>query len=359
MNWPEHGGQPAQMKKLFHLKKEVEVYDFSANLNPIGPPKWLKEEMEKQWQKLMCYPDPHYSSSRATLARIEDVDEDEILLTNGGAEAIFLVAKYFEGKRAGIVHPVFSEYERACRHYHLDVTDVLVSAEDDFQLPVNKIVELMSDIDVLFLCRPNNPTGMVVPKNEMKILLEQGLISHTYLVVDEAFVDFIPSESLGPLLKNYPNMVLLRSLTKMYTIPGLRLGYIMGGSRIVEVLKKEQIPWSVNAIADAVAPRLLEDKEFLIRTFEWLREQTDVLRTFYEGQDFYMSPTCVNFYLMQDQKNPNQMEELFNFLLRNGILARHTHNFKGLGGRFLRFSIRSEDENTKLLRLLRKWRERG
>lgn len=358
MNWPEHGGQPATMKKLFQLEDEMEIVDFSANLNPLGPPDWLKGELEKQWENMMRYPDPHYSNSSAALARIEGIEEGEILLTNGGAEAIFLAAKFFEEKKAGIVHPAFSEYKRACDHYQLHVTDITLSAEDDFRLPMNSLLEMLPDLDVLFLCRPNNPTGTVVPRAEVKMLLEQGMNSHTYLVVDEAFVDFAPSESLVKLWKEYPNLILLRSLTKMYTIPGIRLGFMMAGKAVVEELKKVQIPWSVNALADAIAPLLLDDNDFVQRTLEWLGEQTKVLHAFYREHGFYMSSTCVNFYLLQDKRNTEQTEELFTFLFQNGILVRHTYNFKGLDGKFLRLAIRTEEEHERLCAVLRKWRER-
>jgi threonine-phosphate decarboxylase len=356
MNWPEHGGQPDLMKKLLEAE-DLEVLDFSANLNPLGPPEWLQGELEDQWKKLLCYPDPNYTFSTSALAWMERIDDDGILLTNGGAEAIFLAAKYFEGKSAGIVHPAFSEYERACRHYHLQVTDFITSPVDDFRLPMNQLLKAMPDLDVLFLCRPNNPTGMVIPKTEIKMLLEQGLHDHTFLVIDEAFVDFVTSESLTPLLKEYPNLILLRSLTKMFTIPGLRLGYMMASDVVINEMKSFQVPWSVNALASAIAPLLLRDKHFMGHTVRWLDGQTRNLKDFGEKNDFYLSNTSVNFYLLQDNRNPQKTDTLFSFLFQHGILARHTYNFKGLEGSHLRLAIRSEEENAKLLAILKKWRE--
>ncbi|WP_404346437.1 threonine-phosphate decarboxylase CobD [Sutcliffiella horikoshii] len=357
MNWPEHGGQPDLMKKLLQAE-EQEVLDFSANLNPLGPPEWLQGELEEQWKKLLCYPDPNYTFSTSALAWMERIHDEEMLLTNGGAEAIFLAAKYFEGKRAGIVHPAFSEYERACKHYHLQVTDFLTSPVDDFRLPMNQLLEALPDLDVFFLCRPNNPTGVVIPKAEIKMFLKQGLHNHTFLVIDEAFVDFVPSESLTPLLKEYPNLILLRSLTKMYTIPGLRLGYMMASEAVINEMKSFQVPWSVNALASAIAPLLLRDQDFVEQTFSWLDGQKRKLRNFAERYEFYLSNTSVNFYLLKDNRSPEKTETLFTFLFQHGILARHTHNFKGLDGSHLRLAIRSEEENDKLLAILKKWRER-
>ncbi|MGM0836401.1 MAG: threonine-phosphate decarboxylase CobD [Bacillota bacterium] len=356
MKWPEHGGQPETMKQLFQLDKEKTILDFSANLNPLGPPAWLKEELYNQYESLTHYPDPSYSRSAASLAEHEGVNAGEVLLTNGGAEAIFLAAKYFEGKKALILQPTFVEYERACKHYHIETEDIGLMREDGFALPLDLVLENLSKKDVLFLCRPNNPTGTVVPEKQIRALLDEGLKTNTYMVVDEAFVDFNPDLSLSPLVSSYPNLILLRSLTKMYTIPGIRLGYIMGNSRVIERLKEEQIPWSINAWADAIVPKLLEDKGFVNQTKLWLIEQSRTVRSSLASLGFYVSPSQANFYLLQDSQHPQQTDDLFRYLFHHGVLARHTHNFKGLEGDFLRLAIRSEEENAKLVSVLQKWR---
>ncbi|WP_417897986.1 threonine-phosphate decarboxylase CobD [Bacillus haimaensis] len=356
MKWPEHGGQPATMKQLFQLDKEKTILDFSANLNPLGPPEWLKKELNGQYESLTRYPDPSYSRSIASLAYHERVGEGEVLLTNGGAEAIFLAAKYFEGKKALILQPTFVEYARACKHYHIETEDIGLLPQDGFALPFDLVMEKLHEKDVLFLCRPNNPTGTVVPEKQIRALLDEGLKTNTYVVVDEAFVDFVPDLSLSALVASYPNLLLLRSLTKMYTIPGIRLGYMMGNNRLINILKAEQIPWSINAYADAIVPKLLEDKRFVDRTKLWLQEQSQKVRSSIASMGFYVSPSRANFYLLQDSQHPQQTDELFRYLFHHGVLARHTHNFKGLDGNFLRLAIRSEEENGYLVSALQKWR---
>jgi threonine-phosphate decarboxylase len=356
MKWPEHGGQPGTMKQLFQLDKEKTILDFSANLNPLGPPAWLKEELYRQYERLVCYPDPSYYSSTAYLTEHEGVGEGEVLLTNGGAEAIFLAAKYFEGKKAMILQPTFVEYERACKHYHIETEDIGLMPQDGFALPLDLVLEKLPEKDVLFLCRPNNPTGTVVPEKQIRALLEKGLKTNTYLVVDEAFVDFVPDLSLSALIASFPNLLLLRSLTKMYTIPGIRLGYMLGNSRMIKRLKEEQIPWSINAWADAIVPKLLEDKGFVERTKFWLQEQSQTVRSSIASMGFYVSPSQANFYLLQDSQHPHRTNDLFHYLFHHGVLARHTHNFKGLEGDFLRLAIRSEEENAQLVSVLQKWR---
>jgi len=358
MKWPNHGGQPETIKQLLHLKSEQPLLDFSANLNPLGPPAWLKEALADCYESITHYPDPSYSSSSLAVAQHENIEPDSVLVTNGGAEAIFLVAKYFENGKALIVHPTFLEYERACRHYHIEVEDIYYEQEHGFTLPMQDVLGRMKEKDVIFVCRPNNPTGTVIAERDLQQIVEEGQKTGTYIVVDEAFVDFLPTStaSLTSWLAGYPNLILLRSLTKMYTIPGLRIGYLMAHPTICKVLRNEQIPWSINSLVNAIVPKLLEDTSFVEQTRSWLREQSDVIRSNLSSLDFYQSPSQVNFYLLQDKREPKRTEELFHFLVKHGIVTRHTHNFKGLNGQFLRLAIRSKHENEILFATLKKWR---
>ncbi len=358
MKWPNHGGQPETIKKLLQLKTDQAFLDFSANLNPLGPPTWLKDTLNHYYGTITHYPDPAYFKTSECVANHEDIEPEKVLLTNGGAEAIFLAAKYFERGKAFIVHPTFIEYERACKHYHIDVEDIFYEQENGFQLPLPVIREKLKEKDVIFVCRPNNPTGTVIAEEDLKLLLEEGKKTGTFLVVDEAFVDFLPSfiPALSKWLDSYPNLILLRSLTKMYTIPGLRIGYIMAHPTVINVLKNKQIPWSINSLVDAIVPKLLGDRSFVDDTKLWLHEQSLNVKKSLASLNFNVSPSQVNFYLLQDKKQPQRTEELFIFLLEHGILTRHTHNFKGLDGQFLRIAIRSKEENEQLLAVLQKWR---
>jgi threonine-phosphate decarboxylase len=357
--WPSHGGQPEEMKRLFKLSEDRALLDFSANLNPLGPPEWLRDALMQSYEALTHYPDPTYLESKIAIACSEGVHPNQVLVTNGGAEAIFLTAKLFEGQKALIVQPTFVEYEQACQHYHIDTEDVFLDPLNEFQFPIDQVCSKMNKFQVIFICRPNNPTGTLIDEEALKRILDQGLETGTSIVIDEAFVDFLPltMTSLTHWIETYPNLILLRSLTKMYTIPGLRVGYMLAQSHVIEKLEGTRVPWSVNAIATTIIPMLLENDQFLVRTREWLQFQLQKLRSSLRELDFYMSPTSVNYYLLKDHKKPLHTEKLFTFLMDQGILARHTHNFKSLDGHYLRLAVRSEAENKELLHALRKWRE--
>ncbi|PYZ92312.1 threonine-phosphate decarboxylase [Salipaludibacillus keqinensis] len=359
MKWPNHGGQPAAIKRQFHLLEDEVVVDFSANIHPLGPPVWVKDHLKKSFDLISQYPDPTYWDARTQIAAFEGVTADHVLVTNGGAEAIFLTAKFFEGKRALIIEPTFSEYEQACRHYHLDVDHVYSDAEEDFAFPLNKTIEHAAEVEVVFICRPNNPTGTVVSVSDIRSLLEKTKEKNTYVVVDEAFVDFLPNETdkLTPLLKEFSHLILLRSLTKMYAIPGIRVGFMMAHEQVIGQVQNWQTPWSVNVFASTMIQPLLKDYAFVSRSRDYFKEELLRIRRRLHEMDYYMSSSAVNFYLLRDEKHPNCTIELFQFLLKKGILPRHTDNFKGLDGNYLRFAIRSKAENDQLLDTLKAWRE--
>ncbi|MFD2444913.1 threonine-phosphate decarboxylase CobD [Bacillus sp. CGMCC 1.16607] len=357
MKWPAHGGQPRKMMETIGVSERIKVYDFSANINPFGPPKELQEYYIQAYEALVSYPDPDYEEAHRAIAEYDQVKREQVLLTNGGAEAIFLVAQYFMGKRALIIHPTFSEYERACLAHQVDVKHLML--DKNFLFPIEDIVRAMADVDVVFLCNPNNPTGTLLSMMDIEFLLMKGMETNTTVVVDEAFVHFLPSdyESVHILIGKHPNLIVLRSLTKMFAIPSLRAGYVISREPLVQQLRKFQIPWSVNGVVASLLPMLLSNTSFLEKTKKWLQQELVELKTTLAELRFEYSPTMVNFYLLRDKDRPDDTNELFHFLIANGIVPRHTHNFMGLNGQYLRLAVRSTFENEYLIQTLIKWRE--
>lgn len=350
--WPEHGGQVAPLLARFGLPADHAVMDFSANLNPLGPPAWLDSWLAAIGEGLGRYPDPHYGDARRAIAEHEGVAPEQVLLTNGGAEAIFLAAARHAGGRAAIVEPTFTEYARACHHYGLEVEEIALGGER-FDLDEAATLAAMSHCDVLFLCRPNNPTGTLMPFERVEAMLASAQRHGCHLVVDEAFIDFVNGdERLTPLLARYPNLTLLRSLTKLYAVPGLRLGYLLGNAAGVARLASLQMPWSVNHFAAELVTPLLADDDYLARTRCWFRAEQPRLQLGLESAGLKVVPSRANFFLLQPAVGPAATDALFEAWLRAGILARHTRNFPGLDGGWLRLALRSRADNDRLLAVL-------
>lgn len=356
-DWPSHGGRPEQLLPRFGLTACNEVIDFSANLNPLGPPVWLAERLAASVAELAHYPDPDYREAREAIAHAEGLGPEQVRLTNGGVEAIYLAAALLARQgvtRAMIVQPTFGEYERACRHYGIAVEHVEL-APGSFALDEKRAAEAMRDTGALFLCRPNNPTGTLVERERIECLLVAGQRRGATLVVDEAFIDFVtPDERLTPLLARFDNLLLLRSMTKLYAIPGLRLGYLLGAAAAIGHVGELQPPWSVNALAAGLVAPLLADRDYLARTCAWLEAERPWLQGELEVLGLNVVPSHANFLLVQDARG-GSMPALLEHLARCGILARHTHNFIGLDGAWLRVAVRSRPENRALVEAVARW----
>ena len=357
-NWPSHGGRPEQLLPRLGLAAHSEVIDFSANLNPLGAPEWLSQRLINSLSELEVYPDPDYSAACRAIAQHEGLPPAQVRLTNGGAEAIFLAAALLAERgasRATLVEPTFCEYARACHHYALDVA-ALALEPTRFELDETRALAAMRHSDAVFLCRPNNPTGTLVERELIERLLIEGQHHGSVLVVDEAFVDFVaPDERLTPLLARYNNLLLLRSMTKLYTIPGLRLGYLLGAEAVIARIAALQLPWSVNALAAALVEPLLADTDYHARTLAWLDTERPWLEHELRSLGLRVVPSCANFLLLQDSGS-RPMSALLEHLARGGILARHTHNFTGLDGAWLRIAVRTRHDNTRLVKAVADWR---
>lgn len=354
MKWPSHGSNPHYLYEAIGMEKPETVYDFSANINPLGPPACLQENWHELFSTIQQYPDPEVASLKAEIAEREGIRPDQLFIGNGGAEIIALIGQWLRGKRVMIVEPTFSEYEHACRTNRCEIS--YFAMKKTGKMDNAQLIAQLPSKDALFLCNPNNPTGTYLEKPVIEEILTACEQSSCYFIIDEAFYDFVTGyESLVPLLDHFPNLILIRSMTKMFAIPGLRLGYAVANASIIKSLAKLQSHWSVNSIAIRAGELVLREEGFVGRTRRLVDSERERLFRFYRENDFEVSPSKVNFYLLRDTGLQDQLP-LFQFLLKKGIVPRHTFNFPGLEGHWLRFAIRSKHENTYVMEAMQKWR---
>ena len=356
--WPKHGGKTSIITSILHSKglSTENIIDFSANINPLGIPSLMVKAMKKTIEiHSMTYPDLTYQEHREKIGNYEGVSFNKVLLTNGGAEAIYLSAAWLRGKKVAIFTPTFNEYERACQAN--GVTYSLIVYDEYFRacaLPEN-IEEIIRQHDAIYVCRPNNPSGTCLSFEDMKALLIMAQRYHTYVLTDEAFIHFTNQEkSVVSLLERFDNLIIFRSLTKIYAVPGIRLGYVMAHESVISVFFKWQIPWSVNAVSLSLIDCLEECRPFVQETVAYIERERIWLYDEYRQLGLEMSQTCTNFYLLRDPSLQNH-ELLLLFLVEEGILARHTYNFQVIEGKALRFAIRTRSENERLVQSIKKW----
>lgn len=330
-----HGANPEKLYMSMGMEMPGHVIDFSTNTNAL---EWNESLSFDLGGLLSAYPDDEAVSLRDLLAQKNSCSPEEILITNGSNEAIYLLASYCSWAEANhVLEPSYGEYARALGAWGINSAAIF------------DIGEVKADAGSLWICNPNNPTGVWIRPE----IIAEAIARHpqTMFIIDEAYIDFLTEdgEKHGP--PKSPNLVVLRSLTKLYHLCGARLGYVMADRRIIQRLKMRQPTWSVNSVAQAAAAVFLRDEDFPRRTREFYRAETQRFIGRIRDAGFKAHPTSVNFFLVETDDD----ERLITFLLRRGLVVRHTRNFRGLDGKFVRISTRLPQENDMLADALREF----
>ena len=329
------------------------LLDFSANINPLGMPESLKQAMIENLACAERYPDVEYQQLHQALAAHHGVPASWILAGNGETESIFTLVHGLKPRRAMVVAPGFAEYRRALETIDCQIETYALREEDGWQLTERILSSLTTELDCLFLCTPNNPTGLLPERALLDAIAARCRTLGIALILDEAFIDFIADEpGFIADLKHNPHVWVLRSLTKFYAIPGLRLGYVLNGDeRAVARLRKHQMPWSINAFAALAGERVLNDHDYQQATLCWLaREGQRLYQALDEIDGLTVYPGRANYLFLRCERADIELQYA---LLQQRVLIRSCANYPGLDGRYSRVAVRSEAENQRLLAALR------
>lgn len=351
----EHGGNVAALSEQLGYLSE-DCLDFSANINPMGLSTRLKKHLTANLEQLLHYPDIHYRKSRTFLADYHQVGFEQVLLANGAVDVFYELAQYFRPQKVLTLSPTFMEYEKAFLQVGSKVSYHVLDAPDyswNFESMLPSLEDLSAG-DLLVVCNPNNPTGSLVDAKELMRLDDYLVAKGIVLVLDEAFLDFLEEEehySFIPHLKSYPNTVVVRSLTKFYALPGLRLGYALTyhPSCFKEISEKRP-PWTINALADSAVPIILSDRAYQKQTRAWLKAEQDFL---FEGllamSAFSVLRPTVNYIFFEFHGGFDLRERLW----EQKIFIRSCKNYHHLTQNHYRIAVRSRKENEQLLRALK------
>jgi len=355
MTQPTHGGNVYKVAHERHIPVD-RIVDFSANINPLGPPAVVCRAIRLALKQIVHYPDPDCRQLRQALAQQCGVDPDMILVGNGSTELIHLVPRALAIKSALIIGPTFEEYARALMNAGGTVQYVHARREDRFRPPVKEILRELSAkrtrIDAVFLCNPNNPTGQVFAKPAMRELADAMERRQSWLIVDEAFIDYCQKQSVVSMLRAYPRMVVLRSLTKFYAMPGLRIGYLLGASKVVDLLKERQPPWSVNSLAQEVSCAILRDHAYAIKSRAFMeKERSRFIKGLRSLPGVRVYSSVANFVLIElpDWSSAGLVADR---LAAEGLLVRDCSTLPGLSARMIRVAVRTVKENRRLIAAL-------
>ncbi|MDD5676368.1 MAG: threonine-phosphate decarboxylase CobD [Kiritimatiellae bacterium] len=347
-----HGGNRDRLAQLAG-KTPDDILDFSANINPLGPPDWLQPVISRHLGKLVHYPDPAAGALVAAASRRYGVAADEILSGNGSTELLYLLAQVAGMKRAVILVPCYTDYARAARLAGMELVSVPLAVQDGFQFDPARLAALLNEPAAVFIGCPNNPTGLVCPARSIRTLAQMH--PECLFVVDEAFGDFV--EHFESLTLNRPsNVAVLLSLTKIFAIPGLRLGCAVVDAALARSVRERQPPWSVNTLAQAVGVAALEDTDYVARSRSMVhREREALLAELRRIPELTTYPGAANFLLGRlNAPAPDARILAQRLLSEDGIAIRVCANFEGLNARFFRVAVRTADENARLIAALRR-----
>lgn len=327
------------------------VLDISANVNPLGMPAAARRAVIESLAAAERYPDPYCRGLRAKLSGRLSVSAEWILCGNGAADLIFRLALAERPNNALLLAPSFSEYEAALRAAGCSPRFYSLREENGFELDEQFLEELTPETDFAVLCNPNNPTGRLIPPELLSQIAERCEQNGTRLLVDECFNGFLDEpgrHSLIGLLSKNKSLVLLRAFTKIYAMPGLRLGYCLSrdGALLVRMARCGP-PWAVSSAAQAAGEAALSENSYLGRTRRLIAGEREFLIRGLAVLGLKVYPPSANYVFFR-WENANG-EALSQRLLRHGVLVRDCGNYRGLDQSFLRAAVRTREENERVL----------
>jgi threonine-phosphate decarboxylase len=356
----DHGGNIYEASRRTGIP-EGKIVDFSASINPVGVPKSAAHAMKKAIGRLYHYPEPYAEELSGRIADSIGVPAESVVCGNGSTELIYLIPRALRPTKLLVPEPTFLLYEKACIVSGVrQVVGFTLKDKNSFDLSTEEFVRAIPDNDgddsqapsidnrsctMAFLCNPNNPTGRLVPRKDVLQIAEAAAKSGCYLIVDEAFIDFCPEESVCKEVAHNPYLIVLRSMTKFYALSGLRIGYGVFHLSVASRIKEYKEPWTVNSLAQRAAMAALDDEPYRQTSLDVVAEEKSFLENGFAGLDIPFFPSRANYYLIKPPKAP----QIKLFLEERGVLVRDCSNFRGLDENYLRVAVRSRKENTVLL----------
>lgn len=344
-----HGGDVYSARQ----KMKQEPLDFSANINPMGMPPGAVRAAADALQQCTQYPDPLCRELRAALAAYEGIPAEQIVCGNGAADLIFRIVAATHPQRALLLEPTFAEYEQALRSMDCSIAYFPLQESEGFVLPEAFLQQLTPEINLLFLCNPNNPTGRTVSPALLQEIWKRCEEAGILLVVDECFNEFLEhpeQNTLKGVLKTGANAVILKAFTKSFAMPGLRLGYgLCGNKSLAERIFFCGQPWGVSIPAQAAGIAALQEQGYLERMRRLIQTERRWLSENLARLGLCVFPSEANYILFRTETEISLRERME----QRGVLIRACGNYRGLDDRYYRIAVRGHDENERLIAALK------
>lgn len=349
-----HGSDLEKIEEIYGIKKE-KITSFSANVNPLGVSYQLRKTLSDHIDAVTSYPDRDYKKLRQCIATYTGAQLENIIVGNGSTELISLFIQTEHPKKALILGPTYSEYEREITLGGGTTLYYPLKEENDFQMDTDDFCSHLTEgIDLLVLCNPNNPTSTALTSTQMRQILDTCLEHGIFVMVDETYVEFAPQEqeiTSVPLTNYYNNLIILRGISKFFAAPGLRLGYaITGNQDMVKQINTRKNPWTINSLAEIGGQIMFRDTEYIQATKDLIFSERDrICRELRTWDSVKIYEPKGNFILVRLLKEGVTAEELFEHCIRKGLMIRNCSTFPFLDESYVRFCIMNHEQNDRLL----------
>lgn len=355
-----HGGDIDSIERELGIDRK-NIIDFSANINPLGVSERVKKEIAKNLDCISTYPDFGYMRLKKAIADYTSAKEENILVGNGSTELLGLTIRCLKPKKALILAPCYSEYEREVRLSGGECSYFALREDEDFVPNIDRLIsEIHSDneIDMLIICNPNNPTDSVFKTADIAILSEQCRSKGIFIMIDETYAEFVSDiEHISsiPLADRLDNIAVIRGTSKFFACPGLRLGYgVLSSPELKQKLADLKDPWSVGSLTAKAGEVMFSDKEHIEKTVSLIsseRERLKKLISEIKGLKAY--GFCSNLVLCKITRDGVSASDVFDSLIKYGAVIRNCGNIHGLGENYFRFCIMNPWQNDILIKGLK------
>jgi len=346
-----HGGN------IFDVARRIgcspaDIHDMSSNMNPLGPLPGLMEHLREQMDTILALPQADASDCINAFARRHRVDPGQVVAANGTTQLIYQIPRALDTKKALILGPTYADYADACRMNGVPYNFYLTTESESYQPDLNRFQSVIPGADTIFICNPNNPTGTLVPYKDMVALCRRN--PDKRFVIDEAYMPFVgPDHQFTMMKSTLSNVLVLNSMSKIFRIPGLRIGFMVAPHPIADRFRRYLMPWSLNSLAQAAIIYLMEQKDqvgwFIKKTQQFLNDERSFLNNeLNKKEGVQLFPSHTSFILVR-LSDGTIAESVLESMLAHRILLRNCANFVGLSDRFVRISLKEHHVNRLLV----------
>ena len=328
------------------------VCDFSANMNPLGMPKEIKQTIIENIDNYESYPDPFNRELTEEISKVYKINNNQICCGNGAADLIFRIVLGLKPKNALIVAPTFSEYSKALKTFDSSIDYYFLKEENAFVCKHDLLDAINHKYDIMFICNPNNPTGIPIPKEFILEIAKKCEKNKINLVLDECFSEFLDEEEKYSVMEEInllPNVIILKAFTKIYAMAGIRLGFaIFGDSEKCNIVSETLQPWSVSTVAAKCGIKALQITDFREQTKKYILTNRKYLIDNLNKLGFVVYGSKANYIFFKSEIELDKKLEKYNILIRN------CGNYIRLSKKYYRIAVRTKEENKYLIDCLKK-----